>query len=89
MIKVTRRAGNREKVIGSRNSRTRKRTLELDARQLNELLLTYQKMGSLLEQLVGRERMYRPEFLKGLDQSLRDVSAGKTKEVRTLDEFAA
>lgn len=57
--------------------------------QIIELIEAYQTMGKMLEQLVGRERLYRPQFLKGLDSALRDVAAGRTQEVKTFEDFAS
>lgn len=48
--------------------------------QLIALLEAYQTMGKMLEALVGRERLYRPKFLKGLENALQDVVLGRTKE---------
>jgi len=42
-----------------------------------------------LEELVGRERIYRPEFLKGLEIALQQAEAGQTQEVATIEDFAS
>jgi len=55
--------------------------------QIIELIEAYQTMGKMLEQLVGREFFYRPQFLKGLESVLQDVAAGRTQEVKTFEDF--
>lgn len=55
--------------------------------QLTELLTAYQTLGKLLEKLVGRERIYRPQFLTGLESALKDVASGRTKEVKSFEDF--
>jgi len=67
-----------------RNSQFSRKAKGLNDDQLVELLATYQKMGSLLEKLVGRECLYRPQFIAGLDNALKDVALGRTKELRKL-----
>jgi hypothetical protein len=46
-------------------------------------------MGEILETLVGRERLYRPKFLKGLNNALQEVVARRTKGVKTFEDFAS
>ncbi len=61
----------------------------LNDTQLIALLEAYQTMGKILEILVGRERLYRPQFLKGLENALQDVARGRTQEVKTFEDFAS
>ncbi len=61
----------------------------LNDAQIIELIEAYQTMGKMLEQLVGRERFYQPQFLKGLESALRDVAIGRTQEVKTFEDFAS
>ncbi len=73
-----------------RRSRTTQRTngKGLNDAQLTALLEAYQAMGKMLETFVGRERLYCPQFLKGLENALQDVAMGRTQEVKTFDDFA-
>jgi len=70
-----------------RNSQFSRKANELNDDQLVELLAVYQKMGDLLEKLVGRERLYHPQFIVGLDNALKDVALGRTKEVKNFEDF--
>jgi recombinational DNA repair protein (RecF pathway) len=73
-----------------RRNRSTQRTngKSLNDAQLTALLQAYQAMGKMLETFVGRERLYRPQFLKGLENALQDVAMGRTQEVKTFDDFA-
>jgi|GEM_PF-2288264 len=70
-----------------RNSQLSRKAKELNDDQLVELLAAYRKMGDMLEKLVARERLYRPHFIAGLDNALKDVALGRTKEVKILKTF--
>jgi hypothetical protein len=72
---------------GSSMQRTNGR--ELNEEQLIELLKAYQTIGKVLEKLVGRERLYRSQFLRGLESALADVAAGRTKEIKSFEDFAS
>jgi hypothetical protein len=72
-----------------RRSTTRTNGKGLSDTQLARLLDAYQTMGKMLETLVGRERLYRPRFLKGLENALQDVARGRTQEVKTFEDFAS
>lgn len=67
----------------------RKNGKALNDAQIVELIEAYQAIGKMLEQLVGRERLYRPQFLKELESALRDVATGRTQEVKTFEDFAS
>ena len=56
-------------------------------KKLAELLTSYRRVGELLEALIGRERLYQPDFMKGLDEALQEVSLKKTHEVRSFADF--
>lgn len=72
-----------------RNFSKLKNTAEgLNDEQIVELLAAYQTMGKMLEKLIGRERLYRPQFLAGLKNALQDVATGRTKEVKSFEDFA-
>lgn len=58
-----------------------------DDKQISELLNSYRKLGELLEAIVGRERLYQPEFIKGLESALREVASKKTTEVKSFADF--
>lgn len=36
-----------------------------------------------------RQRLYHPQFLKGLKSVLRDVARGRTQEAKTFEGFAS
>jgi hypothetical protein len=73
-----------------RNSSTQRTNSKgLNDEQLITLLEAYQTMGKMLETLVGRERFYRPQFLRGLERALQDVALGRTQEVKTFEDFAS
>ena len=61
----------------------------LNDEQIVELLDAYQTMGKLIERLVGRERLYHPQFLTGLESALKDVAAGHTREVNSFEDFVS
>jgi len=61
----------------------------LNDEQIVELLDAYQTMGKLIERLVGRERLYHPQFLAGLESALKEVAAGRTREVKNFEDFAS
>lgn len=80
------------------NAKTRKRSRttsrktslqrnDFDDKKLAELLTSYRKVGELLEALIGRERLYQPDFMKGLDEALQEVSLKKAREVRSFADF--
>ncbi|MEK7729725.1 MAG: hypothetical protein AAB354_15065 [candidate division KSB1 bacterium] len=58
-----------------------------DDKKIFELLDSYRKLGELLEAIVGRERLYQPEFIKGLEGALREVASKKTTEVKSFADF--
>ncbi|MGH7595286.1 MAG: hypothetical protein ACREOI_02995 [bacterium] len=70
-------------------STTRANGKNLSDAQLVTLLDAYQTMGKMLETLIGRERLYRPQFRKGLESALRDVATGRTQEVKSFEDFAS
>jgi hypothetical protein len=71
------------------NSIVRTNGKGLNDTQLIKLLEAYQTIGEMLEKLVGRERLYRPQFRKGLESALQDVARGRTTEVKTFEDFAS
>jgi len=83
--KIRSHAPNRRRIAVQRRNNGK----ALNDAQIIELIEAYQTMGKMLEQLVGRELLYRPQFLKGLDSALRDVAAGRTQEVNTFEDFAS
>jgi hypothetical protein len=74
-----------------RHGRTTQRTngKDLNDAQLVALLEAYQTMGKMIETFVGRERLYQPQFFKGLENALQDVAMGRTQEVKTFEDFAS
>ena len=58
-------------------------------RQIIELIEAYQAMGKMLEQLVGRERLYWRQFINGLERALHDVAIGRTQEVKSFEDFSS
>jgi len=58
-----------------------------DDQTLSELLASYRKLGKLLEAIVGRERLYQPDFIKGLEGALREVASKKAREVKSFADF--
>ncbi|KAA0227152.1 hypothetical protein EDS67_17560 [candidate division KSB1 bacterium] len=57
--------------------------------QLTELIEAYNKIGKLLEDFIGRERLYQPKFLRGLERARQDVSAGRTQRVKSFEDFVS
>ncbi len=82
---------NKSRTQGQHLNRSTLRTNSkgLSDTQLIALLEAYQTMGKMLETLVGRERLYRPQFLKGLENALQDVAMGRTQEVKTFEDFSS
>jgi hypothetical protein len=80
----------RSRVIKQRlgSSRQKINGMGLNDEQLIKLLKAYRTMGEILERLGGRERLYRPRFLRGLESALHDVTMGRTQEVKTFEDFA-
>jgi hypothetical protein len=74
-----------------RRNRSPQRTngKSLSDAQLTALLEAYQTMGKMLETFVGRERLYHPQFLKGLENALQEVAMGRTQEVKTFEDFVS
>jgi hypothetical protein len=85
----------KEKLLSStprqRRNRSTQRTNDkgLNDAQLTALLEAYQTLGKMLETFIGRERLYHPQFFKGLENALEDVAMGRTQEVKTFDDFAS
>lgn len=58
-----------------------------DDKQLAELLASYRKIGELLEAFIGSERLYQPDFIRGLDEALQEVALKKTREIKSFADF--
>jgi len=43
----------------------------------------------MLEKLIGRDRLYRPQFLAGLESARQEVATGRTPEVKSFEGFAS
>lgn len=72
---------NRRKLATSSNG--------FDDKQISELLISYRKLGELLEAIVGCKRLYQPQFVTGLKGALREVTAKKTTEVKSFAGFVS
>lgn len=59
----------------------------VDDEKLTELLESYRRLGELLEAIVGRDRIYRADFIKGLNQALSEVDSKKTRRVKSFADF--
>lgn len=61
----------------------------VDDERLTELLESYRRLGELLEAIVGRDRIYRADFIKGLNQALGEVDSKKTRRVKSFADFTS
>jgi len=60
----------------------------LPDKDLSQLIRAYHTLEDFLSRYIRKEDLYTKNFIKGLEQSLREVKQGKTKAVKTFDEFA-
>ncbi|MFQ5641484.1 MAG: hypothetical protein ACE5IR_26200 [bacterium] len=55
--------------------------------KLREIIHAYKFLGDFLEYVLPKEEIYKANFLHGLENALKDVKAGQTKEIASFDEF--
>jgi hypothetical protein len=66
-----------------------KGVIEIPTEDLNEVLDAYRRIGKFLEHYVEPEMLYKNEFIKGMNHSLKEVSGKKTKKATNLKEFCS
>ncbi len=57
--------------------------------KIKAVLKAYHLIGEFLEEILPPELLYNDHFRKGLDEALKDVKSGKTREIRSFDEFTS
>ena len=67
----------------------RTQKIVLQDKDLSQLIQAYRTLEDLLSRYIRKEDLYTKSFIKGIEQSLREVKRGKTKAVKIFDEFAA
>lgn len=72
-----------------RHTKSKKNGHHVTDQQLAELIEAYNKIGKLLEDFIGRKRLYQPEFLRGLERARQDVSTGRTQRVKSFEDFVS
>jgi len=55
--------------------------------KLRDIIHAYKVLGDFLEFVLPKEEIYKANFLYGLENALKDVKTGQTKEVTSFDEF--
>ena len=63
--------------------------IELSREKLAEMVHANETMRRFLSLVLQKSDVYQPDFLNGLDQSLREAKQGKTDIAETFEDFLA
>ncbi|RMD92095.1 MAG: hypothetical protein D6814_17445 [Calditrichaeota bacterium] len=55
--------------------------------KIKEVLKAYHLIGEFLDEILPRELLYKDQFREGLDEALKEVESGKTREVHSFDDI--
>ena len=62
--------------------------IELSRDKLAEMVHAYETIGRFLSLVLEKGDVYKPDFSKGLDQSLLEAKQGKTDIVETFKDLS-
>lgn len=61
--------------------------VKVSKEEINKLLDAYNIISNFIEQHIKLEVLYKKEFIKGMQETLDEVSKNKTQKVRTFKDF--
>lgn len=53
-------------------------------RELNKIVKAYEIIGIFLGKFIDKKTLYKTEFIKGLDKSLKELTSKRTKTVKSF-----
>jgi len=62
-------------------------SVKVSVKEIWRMIELYNTLGEFIEKFVDKKLIYKKEFINGLNEALKEIKKGKTKQVKNFTDF--